>query len=440
MVDRGANIDLVFRNGLKDYEVLPPTEIWDHIQPVIKVHPPRYIFLKTAAAVAVLTTISFFAYRAGQDTVIFPEYASVTMDVEAATPVFARSSIPAPAVKLISPRPESIVAQDILNSDSGFKPNENITQIQSSDFSNISLVSSLLSDKPSIQQGPLLINIASIPVNTFVAEETESLYMPDVSSVKKTERWSIGALASPTYNSRTTTNKNDLSKILAASEHSIMSYSGGVAVAYKLNKRLTVQTGLYYSSLGQELEGISTFSGFEKYDYTKGSNNFDVLTTSGIVKANNADVFMIASGQVDRIQTLYTNDVFDPLKANLQVVNNNLFQKFSFLELPVVLRYKFIDKAIDLNLVGGLSYNMLITNAVFAYTEGEKFYVGETSGLNPVSISSSLGMGMEYNFSEKLSFNIEPTLRYYINPFSSINGSQSHPYSFGLFSGLSWKF
>jgi hypothetical protein len=101
------------------------------------------------------------------------------------------------------------------------------------------------------------------------------------------------------------------------------------------------------------------------------------------------------------------------------------------------MRYKFIDKAIDVNLVGGLSYNMLLDNSVYA---GENYYVGETEGLNPVSVSSSLGMGMEYSFSKKLSFNIEPTLRYYFNPFSNVGGADSHPYTFGLFSGFSYKF
>jgi len=34
MVERGANIDLVFRNGLRDYEVHPPAELWDNIHPL----------------------------------------------------------------------------------------------------------------------------------------------------------------------------------------------------------------------------------------------------------------------------------------------------------------------------------------------------------------------------------------------------------------------
>lgn len=440
MDDRGANIDLVFRNGLKDYEVLPPPEVWDHIQPAIKVHAPRYIYLKTAAAVAILSTISFFAYRAGQDTVTFPEFSSVAMNIEIASPLVIKTSIPSSEVKLSPVRPEVYPAQSNSVTDSEILPIEIGTQVQSSDVLIIPIANSLSADMPELQQGPAVTDIAALSARTFVIEEIEPQYIPEVSSVKNTKRWSIGALASPTFNSRVITNKNDFSEMLASSENSLPSYSGGVAVSYKLNRRFTVQAGLYYSSMGQELEGIGTFTGFEQYDVTKGANNFDVFTTSGKVKANNSDVFMIAPGKVDRIQTVYTLDVFDPLKANMKVINNNLHQKFSFLEVPVVLRYKFIDKAVDFNLVGGLSYNMLMDNSVYTYNEGEKYFVGETDGLNPVSVSSSLGMGMEYSFSEKLSFNIEPTLRYYLNPFSNMSGSESHPYSFGLFSGLSYKF
>jgi len=66
--------------------------------------------------------------------------------------------------------------------------------------------------------------------------------------------------------------------------------------------------------------------------------------------------------------------------------------------------------------------------------------VGRTEGLNPFTISSSLGMGMEYSISDKVSLNLEPTFRYYLNPFTQIPGLKTHPYSFGVFSGLSYKF
>ncbi len=66
MVNKGANIDLLFRNGLKDYEVLPPVEAWNNILPVIRKKQRPVIFLRSAALIAVLLSMSFLAYRWSQ--------------------------------------------------------------------------------------------------------------------------------------------------------------------------------------------------------------------------------------------------------------------------------------------------------------------------------------------------------------------------------------
>jgi hypothetical protein len=151
-------------------------------------------------------------------------------------------------------------------------------------------------------------------------------------------------------------------------------------------------------------------------------------------------VFLSANGPGERILTNYTSDVFNPEKASLQYINNTLRQNFSYLELPIVLRYKVVDKMIDFSLIGGVSYSLLVSNSVYTMLDGSKYSIGKTDGLNPISLSSSLGMGMEYNFSDNLSLNLEPTFRYYLNPFNEVTGLKIHPYSFGIFSGLSYKF
>jgi hypothetical protein len=148
----------------------------------------------------------------------------------------------------------------------------------------------------------------------------------------------------------------------------------------------------------------------------------------------------MSNGSEERIMTSFTKDVFDPEKANLQYVSSTMRQSFSYLELPVSLKYKVIDKIIGINVIGGISYNLLVNNSAYTVVEGSKYLIGETEGLNPVSVSSSLGMGMEYKVSENFSLNLEPTFRYYLNPFNSTVSSGIHPYSFGLFSGLSYKF
>jgi hypothetical protein len=280
-------------------------------------------------------------------------------------------------------------------------------------------------------------------INTLTIDNVNKEYQDYVAadySGKISARWSISALATPTYYGTINTGSDALSKQIKASEQSIVSYIGGVALAYQLNKRFSIQSGLFYSSMGQEVSGINSFAGFQKYVNTKGGPNFEVVTSNGTIYTTNPDVFLLAENNSKRIITNYNNDVFDPQKASLNYVNNTMKQTFSYLELPVFLRYKIIDRTIDFNLIGGLSYNLLIDNSVYTVIDGTKYAIGTTGGMNMFSISSSVGMGMEYKFSDKLSLNLEPTFRYYMNTFTTSSGSSFHPYAFGIFSGLSYKF
>jgi len=63
MDETRTNIDLVFRNGLKNYEVLPPPEAWNNIRPAIRARQRPLIILRAAASAAVLLSVAFLAYR-----------------------------------------------------------------------------------------------------------------------------------------------------------------------------------------------------------------------------------------------------------------------------------------------------------------------------------------------------------------------------------------
>jgi hypothetical protein len=104
------------------------------------------------------------------------------------------------------------------------------------------------------------------------------------------------------------------------------------------------------------------------------------------------------------------------------------------------VRYKVIDRTLGMNIVGGISYNQLLNNSAYAIAGGIKYLIGSTEGLYPITLSSSFGLGMEYSLSPKLSINLEPTFRYYLTPMSGQGGSSLHPYTFGIFSGVSYKF
>jgi hypothetical protein len=445
MDERWANIDLVFRNGLKDFEALPPPEVWESIKPAIKVKPQPFKFMRAAAMIAVLLTISFLAYRWSREISKVSDDTLLAFEIDTFSPViipaFSTPLVRTPSIvdgkekDIVTPLQESFISGITENLIQQNNLNSFLSEgLTTSKISNLSFGSSY----PAKSQ--VLSNMTASDNITIDLKPVIPEYIPESSTIQGKERWSIGAMASPTYYSSFNSDNNDISRQMAASEQSVVSYSGGVALSYKLNKRLSIQTGLYYSSLGQEIDGINSYGGFQKYDYTKGDYNFAVQTSSGTVYIDNADVFVLSTIPGERILTAYTNDVFDPDKANLEYISNTLIQNFSFLELPVLLRYKVVDKTFDINLIGGISYNMMVNNSVYTMVDGGKFPVGKTEGLDMINLSSSLGMGLEYNFSKKLSLNLEPTFRYYLNTFNEPAGTTIHPYSFGVFSGISYRF
>ena len=439
MSEKGANIDLLFRNGLKDYEVLPPPGVWDGIHSAVKVKSSPVIFLRAAAVAAILVTAGFLTYRWSRDISSMPSGSVMAFNIPASSPEILSRVITRQTFVMKNSKVTSSpgISSEPRKSDSIIKEIQAPAIPDNIIFSQGMKSLSLTNDESvaRLSQTP----DKAVVVNPVIVNYTDLQYFPENAPVKPVNRWSIAAMASPTYYSNFSSGSSGLSQQLMASEEPLFSYSGGVAFSYKISKRFSIQSGLYYASLGQKVDGINSFSGFQPFDNTKGDHNFEVLTSLGTVYTNNPDVFLSASAS-DRISTPFTVDVIDPKKASLQPVNTSLNQNFSYLELPVILRYKIVDKTIGINLIGGLSYNMLVHNSVYTTLKGNKYSIGDTKGLNPLSLSSSFGMGMEYNISGNFSLNLEPTFRYYLNPFNVTTGSYIHPYSFGIFSGVSYKF
>lgn len=440
MVDREANIDIVFRNGLKDYEVLPPADVWDNIRPAVRKNQKPVIILRAAAMITVLLSLSFLAYKWSQN--LTDRYGNYSFAVN---PESENQGILIPRKNFYRQTAMPVIArqenQELLSD-----TQTDISIPAVSDNQESAVLNAIEPENgPSLKVNPITSKNDIIAAGKdYTDHYNAALFTPtfdsDIPEKTGDNKWTVAALVSPTYYSGFNSDHNAVTSILVSKEQPVVSYSGGVSFAYKINKRLSVQSGLYFSSLGNELSGISSYSGFYIYDRTKNDHNFEVLTTNGTVYTNASDVFLIDKISTIRVRTPYTSDVFDPTKANLKYLDNSLTQNFSYLELPLILKYRLVDRTLGFNVIGGLSSNFLVNNGVYSTLNGAKYQVGKTEGVNPISFSSSLGMGMEYNLSKKLSLNLEPTFRYYINPFTGIDGMRVHPYSFGVFSGLSYKF
>ena len=90
MADGRGNIDLVFRNGLKDYEVVPPLDVWTNIKPALDRKRKNMFFLRSAASIAVLISVGAFAYMWGYETSkerFSAELINANINYEPVTPV-----------------------------------------------------------------------------------------------------------------------------------------------------------------------------------------------------------------------------------------------------------------------------------------------------------------------------------------------------------------
>lgn len=438
MDDKEANIDLLFRKGLKDYEVLPPAEVWDKISPAIRKQQRPYIVFRAAAMIAVLATLSFLTFTWENELSDSVSSNAVLQSTMTGTPEIETSDavLLADAGNIKATRPHNPIPA--INPDITIA--ETVEKTSEVNLSDIIRAGVLPESETVINRSDLIIPLTlarkSLSIDYYPAP-----YIPEIPATEKKERWTIAALVSPTYLSSFNSGSNEAVNQLNHIEQPVISYSGGFALAYKVSKRLSVQSGLYYASYGNELTGITSFGGFQNYDQFKGNSNFEVQTSNGTVYTNNADVYLVDNLSNNRIASYFDKSSFDPAKASLEYLNNSLRQNLGYLELPVILRYKIIDRTFDFNIIGGLSSNLLVNNSVYASVDGGKYEVGKTEGLNNILFSSSLGMGMEYSITNNLSFNFEPTFRYYLNSFNNFAGmSNLHPYSFGVFSGLSYKF
>jgi hypothetical protein len=444
MQDRNAHIDIVFRNGLKGLEALPPPSAWDGISHATVLSTSRRVYFSVAASIAVLVGLASAFWLVSQSVISsWSDPAALTLNQE----IMPENNYNVP-VSFTETTFLAVADKGIRQTDAGAGTltRKEVTAIQQDialmDFVTEGEVEILydpepnkLKDMEEIMPGifPLAGHSRIFPDNHSRIEDLTTINVPG------TDRWMIGGGFSPSFQIRASSD-DPVMRSMIESEKSFVSYSGGISVAFSFNDRLSLSTGLYYSSMGQMIDNISSYSGFSPFVATKGGSDIIVSTSAGNIVSTHNDLY-IYDKAANRVSTKYGKDVFDPVKEGLPYAGNNLIQQFGYLELPFVLRYKIVDRLLDLNLLGGVSYSLLVGNSVYAVSSvGEKIYTGYTDDISPFNISSTMGIGMSYNLSNAVSFNVEPMFRYNISTIGLETTAISKPWTFGVFSGLFFSF
>jgi hypothetical protein len=114
-------------------------------------------------------------------------------------------------------------------------------------------------------------------------------------------------------------------------------------------------------------------------------------------------------------------------------------QRLDYFEIPLEVDYKFVNKKMGVNLIGGFSTFFLRNNEVVSEFDGFDTYIGEATNINNISYSLNFGLGFDFPLTSKMSFNIDPKFKYQINTFKNTSGN-FRPYIIGLYTGINYKF
>ncbi|MDR1171357.1 MAG: PorT family protein [Bacteroidales bacterium] len=289
---------------------------------------------------------------------------------------------------------------------------------------------------------PIVVAMPSMPVYDDIA------YVDATNVSTKSQprnRWEITGQFAPMYSYRAIssvpdgTNKSDFDD----AESPLLAYSGGITVAYRIFNRLSVQTGVFYSQMGQSINSVTPVPNMY---ITLSSNN---AYTKNFVNTSTGSVTVASNVKSDANTTYasYFNAESQSVPANTVAATNvsspskyRLIERIDYLEIPVMLHYKIIDRKLNFYVLGGISTNVLISNNVFVDNGSELVKGGSILMARPVNYSSTLGLGVGYQITGNLSVDFEPSFKYYLQSYTTNSQIISNPYSFGLFTGIIYRF
>jgi hypothetical protein len=209
---------------------------------------------------------------------------------------------------------------------------------------------------------------------------------------------------------------NPFSRELERKEKGSYSYSFGVAVEYRMNNQLAVESGLNLSTIKMHLEPEKIFAERDN----QGSVKYQINTSSG--KAYTLPSFS-TNPQIG--DSLFTKNI-----------NHSL----QYTGIPLAAKYYISNKRLSVNVLAGVSINILshgkISTDVNRGNETEHENIHEIHGLKPVYFSGLAGLGLSYNIYGSYSLTFSPAIDFAIEPINKDVPVNSYPgtlnFQFGL--------
>ena len=240
-------------------------------------------------------------------------------------------------------------------------------------------------------------------------------------------RWNITPKVAPVYYSSLGQGSSLGQQFNDNTKSSAIDMSYGIAGSYALSKKLKVRAGVNRVNLNQKTSDIFAFTGPEI-----ASRGNSVEQSPGNITFNDKvhNVLLMSS------ETLGLSSAPEAFNSKIA---GDVDQRFGFIEVPLELEYRLMDKKLGINVIGGFSTFFLNQNEIYADIDGTSTLIGEANNINNTSFSANFGLGLDYSLSKQWNINLEPQFKYQINTFNNTSGD-FRPFFIGVYTGLNFKF
>jgi len=245
--------------------------------------------------------------------------------------------------------------------------------------------------------------------------------------VTNTKKWSIGSTTGPVYMNSLEGSPIDPS-LANNSKSSKSSLSYGLKVNYKLSDKFSLQSGIQNIDLAYSTKNVTVVVTSSLLGQSNTNINFNIKGASAQVLSNN--IHISQASEVSQIP-FRKRSPFDS--------SGSLEQNLRYIEVPLEAKYALVQKKLEINLVGGFSTYFLYDNEVSINSFDKKTSLGEASNVNDLNFSGNFGIDLNYNISPNLFINTSPMLKYQLNTYSENSGGFK-PYFFGIYAGLNFRF
>ncbi len=230
------------------------------------------------------------------------------------------------------------------------------------------------------------------------------------------KNWSIAPIFA-ILNSNSFINTSPISNNLSGSTKGKSTSSYGLQIAYQINKKWAIQSGLHLQEIRFENNQITVIS--------------SSINTSNIA-FNSDENFAFESN---------SNSTFDANSSPLNAISleGELNQNYSYFEIPLEVKYHLIGQnKFKTHLIAGLSTLFLKENQIRLSTSSlNKEW--KARNLNNINFSGNLGLDFNYDLNVNWSMHITPMFKNQFNTFSK-NANKFQPYSIGLYTGVYYQF